>query len=167
MAMPRTTFRRAWSAAARTVGAAAGRHGFAEPDVILRWREVVGEALAAVCRPVKVTYGARRTGLGATLVVAAEGAHAPEVAHETPRIIDRVNRFYGYAAVSRVKVTQAAPAGFAEAPAPFAPEPSRVAVAREMAETLARPIADDDLRAALAALGTSILSGARPRGPRS
>jgi hypothetical protein len=82
------------------------RRGFAETRVLTDWPEVVGDALAPLCRPVKVTYAAG--GFGATLVVLAEGARAPEVEMLGPRIIERVNAFYGYRAVSRFKVVQTA-----------------------------------------------------------
>ena len=61
-----------------------------------------------------------RGRLGATLVVRVEGARATEVEHLGPRIIERVNQFYGYRAIDRLKVTQVTgsgggPAGFAMA----------------------------------------------------
>lgn len=145
---------------------AAARHGFAEPEVLLRWAEVVGERLAGLCSPVKVSYP-RGHGLGATLVVRSAPARAPEVEHLGPQIVERVNRLYGYRAVSRLKVTQsgAGAQGLAEAPSPFAgpqrnAEPSDEAVAR--AATLARGIRDDGLRAALTRMGAHVLS--RPPG---
>ncbi len=163
-------FRQAFSAVRRKVGQASGRHGFAEPDVLLKWREVVGPELAGTCRPVKVSYSAKRggSGLGATLVIATDSAHAPQVSHQSARIIERVNRFYGYAAVSRVKVTQeftrkAGAGGFAEPAAGFVPEARPDPVAREKAESLAASVRNEELRAALTALGERIYSGAAAR----
>jgi len=148
--------------ARKRLGEAAARHGFAEPEVLLRWTEVVGERLAGICEPVKVTYP-RGEGLGATLVVRAPGAHAPEVEHSGPQIAERVNQFYGYRAVARVKVVQTTgPApGLAEDPPPFAgpsapTEPAPGAEAR--AAELTRRIRDDGLRAALTRMGAHILS---------
>jgi len=166
-------FRQAGAEMRKRVGAAAAGHGFAEPEVLLRWAEVVGEHLAAVCTPVKVSYqGARE--LGATLVVRAPGARAPEVEHMAPRILERVNQFYGYRAVSRLKVTQAgggpAPAqpGFAEPAAGFAgpasaAQPDRAAEAR--AAELAKGIQHEELRAALTRMGAHLIardSGRKP-----
>ncbi|MFQ5567284.1 MAG: DUF721 domain-containing protein, partial [Paracoccaceae bacterium] len=113
-------FRSVGETARRRVGEAAAGHGFAEPEVLLRWLEVVGEHLAGLCSPVRVSYP-RSQRLGATLVVRAEGARATEVEHLGPRIIERVNQFYGYRAIDRLKVTQTSGgAGFAEEPARFA-----------------------------------------------
>ena len=162
--------------ARRALGEAAAGRGFAEPQVLTRWAEIVGERLAGLCRPVRVSY-ARERGLGATLVVHAEGARATEVEHLAPRIVERVNQFYGYRAVARVKLTQIAPAGpmttgvtppagFAE-PAPgFAPAPGSTApgpTEERRAAELARGIADEGLRAALTRMGAHVL--ARARGP--
>ena len=142
----------------------ASGHGFAEPEVLLRWAEVVGERLSGLCAPVKVTYP-RGQGLGATLVVRAPGARAPEVEHLGPQIAERVNQFYGYRAVARIKVVQtSAPApGFAESPPPFAglsdaapttPEPG----AEARAAALTSDIRSEALRAALTRMGAHVLS---------
>ena len=47
---------------------------------------------------------ARRAGGVLTLIV--EGAHAPMMQHVAPAIIERVNRFFGYPAVERVRFRQ-------------------------------------------------------------
>ena len=149
--------------ARRAVGEAAAGRGFAEPQVLTRWAEIVGEHLAGLCLPVKVAY-ARDRSLGATLVVHVEGARAPEVEHLAPRIVERVNQFYGYRAVSRIRLTQASPAhGFAEpAPAfrPSAPSTPGPDEERRAAE-LAAGIADESLRAALTRMGAHVLARGR------
>lgn len=150
---------------------AAARYGFAETDVLTRWPEVVGEALAGLCHPLKVSYG-RARALGATLIVQVEGARAPEVEMSAPRIIERVNGFYGYRAISRIRITQATglagrAAGFAEERTPFqgppaASDPAPAALKR--AAEIAAPVENPDLRAALTRLGAYVLSRApRPR----
>jgi hypothetical protein len=156
-------FRRAADRARPVLEQVAGKHGFAQADVLVRWAEIVGEALAPTCRPVKVRYGAKRD-LGATLVVQADGPRAPEVEHLGPRIIERVNQFYGYRAVSRLRIVQTAAAGFAEPAAAFAgPDLSPSPAETERAAELAAGVADDGLRAALTRLGANVLArGRRP-----
>jgi len=145
---------------------AAAGHGFSEPEVLLRWAEIVGDRLAGVCAPVKVSYS-RAQDLGATLLVRADGPRAIEVEHLAPRILERINQFYGYRAVHRLKVTQATGSpGFAEPAAPFAgPSSPHDAAPREpapgaeaRAAELARGIASPELRAALTRMGAHILS---------
>jgi len=152
--------------ARRRLGEVAAGHGFAEPQVLLRWAEVVGAHLAGLCEPVKVTYP-RGQGLGAALVVRAPGARAPEVEHLGPRIVERVNQFYGYRAITRIKVVQTtgpAPnfgSGLAEGQSPFlgtdAPNEPTPEAAAEAAE-LARAVRDEGLRAALTRMGAHVLS---------
>ncbi len=156
-------FRRPSETARAHLGNAAAAHGFAEPEVLLRWPEIVGESLAGLCTPVKVTYP-RDHGLAATLVVRAEGARAPEVAHLEPRIVERVNQFYGYRAIGRLKLTQTTgDSGFAEPAAPFTgpakgtiPEPGPEAVAT--AKRLTDGIQNPELRAALTRMGAHVLA---------
>lgn len=158
-------FRRAADRARPVLDKVAGRHGFAQPDVLVRWPEIVGDALAPTCRPVKVRYGSNRS-LGATLVVQAEGARAPEVEHLAPRIIERVNQFYGYRAVSRVRVVQTGAAGLAEPVATFSgPKHAPTAEEAERAAALAAGVEDGGLRDALTRLGANVLARGRRRIP--
>ena len=99
-------FIRAGSLAPGALKSAGAKRGFAELRLLTEWTAVVGEALSRVCRPVKVSYSRSGPGLGATLIVTAEGARAPEIEMEKARIIERVNAFYGYRAVSRLSIDQ-------------------------------------------------------------
>lgn len=165
-------FRRPADQARAELARAAATHGFAEPEVLLRWPEIVGEGLSGLCTPVKVTYP-RDHGLAATLVVRSAGARATEVEHMGPRIVERVNQFYGYRAVGRLKVVQtAAPAdsGFAEAPSPFtgpspAAEPSDTD--RADAARMTGDIRDPGLREALTRMGAYVLAKRDPKDHRT
>lgn len=154
-------FRHAGEYARRPLTGAAARHGFAETDVLTRWPEIAGEALAALCRPVKVSYRERR--MGATLVVEVEGSRAPEVEMSAPRILERVNAFYGYRAIGKLRVTQTAGRGlqgFAEGQAAFegraSAGPSAEALRR--AREMASDVHDPALRAALTRLSAYVLA---------
>lgn len=148
------------------VRAAGETRGFAIARLLTHWPEVVGDELAAMTRPVKVTYG--REGLGATLVLLVAAAHAPMVQMQERRIRDRVNAVYGYAAIARIHMTQTAPTGFAEGQADFThapkarteptPDPAILAQAHETAA----PIRDDALRLALEKLAQNILTRRKP-----
>ena len=129
--------------------------GFAVTRLLTRWAEIVGPEIAAMARPAKLSYG---RGFGATLTLVCGGAAAPLVQSQAPRIVEKVNACYGYAAVSRIRVTQTAPEGFAEPQATYTPPPRRdPELDRRAAETAAE-VADPELRAALQALARNILS---------
>jgi hypothetical protein len=101
--------------------------------------------------------------MGASLTLLTTGAMAPIVEMQKEALRERVNAVYGYAAISRILLTQTAASGFAEGQAQFmsappkAPPPPDPAIAAKAAETAA-PIRDEGLRAALEALAQNILT---------
>ncbi len=129
--------------------------GFAMTRLLTHWSEVVGEDLARVTRPVKVGYG--REGFGATLTLWAQGAMAPLVEMQKGRIRERVNAVYGYAAVSRVIVTQTDPVGLAEPAAAYVPPARQTLPPSPAAKAAAEGVTDPGLRAALAQLAANVM----------
>jgi hypothetical protein len=145
----------------RRIRALGEARGFAVSRLLTHWAEVVGEDIAAMALPVKVSYP--RDGMGATLTLLTTGPSAPLVQMQSPRIREKVNACYGYNAIARISVTQTAPTGFAEGqvafrpapkPASPVPDPERIAAAR----VLSQDVADATLRGALEALGEKVLS---------
>ena len=134
------------------------QRGFAMTKLLTHWAEIVGEDLAAITRPVKVGYG--REGMGATLSVLVQGASAPLVEMQKEKLRAAVNAVYGYAAISRITLTQTAAFGFAEGQAHFAPAPpAPKAPPQEIlaqAEADAAPIQDAGLRRALETLAQNV-----------
>ncbi|MEO0633376.1 MAG: DUF721 domain-containing protein [Pseudomonadota bacterium] len=139
---------------------ASAKRGFGESRLLTQWAEIAGPEIAAISRPVAVSYG--RGGLGATLTLLTKGAHAPMLEMQKQQLRDRVNSVYGHQAIKHIRITQTAATGFAEGQVDFdmaqtvkddsPPEPTPVA------KGLAAPVADDDLRLALERLGTHILN---------
>ncbi|MDB5664478.1 DUF721 domain-containing protein [Cypionkella sp.] len=136
------------------------QRGFAVARLLTHWTEIAGEDMARVTRPVKVGYG--REGMGASLTLLTTGPNAPIVEMQKEKLREKVNAIYGYAAISRILITQTAATGFAEGQAEFttkpieppAPDP---AILAEVARTAA-PIQNDDLRQALERLGQNVLN---------
>ena len=145
----------------RAVGEA---RGFAVSRLLTQWADIVGADVAQYTRPIKVGYG--RDGMGATLTLLTTAAQGPVVQMELPRIKDRVNACYGYAAISRITVTQTAPGGFAEGQAVFAPAPKveKRPDPRILADAalIADGVQDTTLRAALETLAQNVLSRRKP-----
>ncbi|MEQ9693024.1 DciA family protein [Shimia sp. SDUM112013] len=134
--------------------------GFAATRVLTHWAEIVGEDMAAVCKPVEVKYG--RQGLGATLTVLTTGAQAPMLEMQKDQLRARVNQVYGYNAIERLRITQTAATGFAEGQAVFAhkskPAPkTETPELRAEAAKLAEQAQDSELRAALERLSRNFL----------
>ena len=106
-------------AAGDLIGAIGGRSfrrfGFVQSSIVSRWAEIVGERYAKVSSPESIRFPSGKKAGGA-LTLLVEGAHAPLVQHLAPLIIERVNRFFGYAAIDRLIFRQGKPP--AEAPRP-------------------------------------------------
>ncbi|WP_282024026.1 DUF721 domain-containing protein [Limimaricola cinnabarinus] len=147
----------------RIRGASEAR-GFAVTRLLTHWAEIVGEDTARIAQPVKVGYG--RDGLGATLTLLTTGAQAPMLSMQAEAIRERVNACYGYRAISKVRITQTAPTGFAEGQAAFAPAPKPAPAqpdpqVRAQAAKTAEGVGDTELRLALEALAANVLSKRR------
>jgi hypothetical protein len=133
-------------------GAAFRRFGFVQSSVVSRWKEIVGDRYAGVSSPESIRFPAgKRSGGVLTLVV--EGAHAPMIQHVAPVIVERVNRFFGYAAVERVQFRQGMVKLARAKPRP-AP-PSLRPIPADLGDSL-REIADPELRLCLEALARGV-----------
>lgn len=135
--------------------------GFMNAEIVSRWDDVVGEDLARITRPAALKFPpGKRTD--ATLVVRAASATALELQHRAPQLIERVNVFFGYGAVTRLSIEQGPlPARPPHSPRPAAPDPAiRERVARKLdslsGKTGAAPDRDSGLRQALLRLGTKV-----------
>lgn len=80
--------------------------GFSNQDVIHRWSDIVGDSLAAVCTPIKLTFPKGSQGNGQLYVKVQNGAHALEVQFQEPVILERLATFYGYRIATRVVIMQ-------------------------------------------------------------
>jgi len=87
-------------------------------------------------------------------------AHAPLIQHVIPEIIERVNRFFGYNAVAKVKIRQGEvklpPVQRTTAP------PSLKPIPLELGESL-RDVGDPELREVLESLARSLEQSSRSR----
>ncbi|MFV0514645.1 MAG: DUF721 domain-containing protein [Jhaorihella sp.] len=154
-------FKRTDSVLGERIRRAGESRGFAVSRILTHWDEIAGPEIAAIARPVNIGYG--KGGFGATLTVLTTGAQAPMLEMQKEKLRERVNSVYGYNAISRVRITQTAPVGFAEGQAAFTPPAGKSAerpdpqVAAQAAQAANR-IENDDLRAALERLGRNVLS---------
>src|SRR5262245_18882681 len=90
---------------------------------------------------------------GATLVLRADGARALAVQYGARQIIERINAYFGYAAVAELRIVQA-PVGPVSGPMPSARRPAAQPLTHEVAG-----VADAGLRDALARLGAGVRAG--------
>ncbi len=135
-----------------------GKRGFAEGGLATDWSGIVGAELATRCRPGKLAFARAAERREGTLTLRVESPFATEVQHLAPQIMERINGYFGYPAVARLRLKQVA----------YRPGPDsrsgRTAPAPEITPELAarlETVEDPELRAALGRLGRALGPGAR------
>lgn len=144
------------------------KRGFAEGHILAHWPEIAGDMVSDYCAPERLIFPRQiREGRaprgGATLEIRVDGPIALEIKHLEPQIVERINSYYGYRAVTRLKLTQG--------PLPPRPRARRRSIrplgADQRAELLQslEPIAEPALKTALERLGERILGRTPQTGP--
>ncbi len=139
--------------------AAFARYGFAYGELLSQWAAIVGNSTAVVCKPERISWprqaGDSRQRQGGTLILRAVPGRTLELHYETPRLIERINAFYGYGAIAAIKVRQASvpTARAVEKPVPLLEPAQKATLDAELAG-----IDNDALRDALLRLGAGALS---------
>jgi len=88
-------------AATRAGTRAFRRYGFSRREIVARWPDIVGSALAECSLPERLTFP-RDDKHGGSLYIRVQGSMAIELQHFEPMVIDRINSYYGYRAVERL-----------------------------------------------------------------
>lgn len=137
------------------------RFGFVQSSVVTRWPEIVGETHARHCAPESIRFppGEKSEGI---LQLVVTPAHAPLIQHVAPEIMERVNRFFGYRAVARVKLRQGVvkPPSGNKPPRATVAAPSLKPIPMELGDSL-RDIGDPELRTVLESLARSLGEASR------
>ncbi len=136
--------------------AAFRRYGFIQSSVVSRWPEIVGERYAAVSLPESIRFP-RGEKEGGTLHLLVSGAHATLMQHITPEIVERVNRFFGYGAVSQVRFRQGTIDAEKDKEKRPALPPSLKPAPIELGDSL-RDIGDPELNRVLESLASAVAS---------
>jgi len=132
-----------------------GKHGFTHGAIATKWPDIVGENMARHTQPEKIVFS--RDGVtGGTLHLKTDsGAYATQLQHQEPQIIERINTFFGYKAVVRIKLIQGPLPHLKADPLGKPPRPLNAAEARDLAQAVAQ-VDDPEIKEALERLGSSI-----------
>lgn len=128
-----------------------GKRALAEASLISQWPSVVGQEFARACQPRRLIFPDRTSRREATLVLRVKPGEATRLAHLEPVLVERVNGFFGYRAVKRLKLEQGELRGPPEPPR-RPPQPTLDDSESEAAQQRIGRIEDADLRDALARL---------------
>ena len=129
------------------------RQGFTETSIVTEWRAIVGDTLAGETAPQRLVFP--RGGVaGATLHVRVTSSYATDLQHLAPLVIERINGYFGFAAVARIALTQGPPQE-TRREATGRPPPDRKA--RGWISRRVGGIRDRGLRRALSRFGQTVL----------
>ena len=95
------------------------KYGFSAASLLTDWAAIIGPDLAKYTAPerlkwprnVKIYADIDDEGEhgrpGATLIMRVDGAKALEIQYKTRQILDRINAYFGYAAIAQIRLLQA------------------------------------------------------------
>ena len=139
-------------------GASFRKFGFMQISIVSRWREIIGAKIADVTQPMMIRFpsGAKINGV---LHLGVSGAYAPMLQHIEPDILAVVNRFFGYSAVSRIRMVHGVIGGDEVLPIGFESEPEAMV---QSSDSSLREVEDDELRAILERMAAGLEASGLP-----
>ena len=81
-----------------------GKYGFLNGTLVEDWERIVGPDYANSISPEKITFPAGKRNHGTLLVKASSHSTSLIFQHIHSYVIDRINTYYGYKAVDKIKV---------------------------------------------------------------
>ena len=135
-------------------GKALGRRGLAFGSLLAEWPSIAGPRFAERTLPFRIVYPKGRRD-EAVLHLRVSSSVALDVQHLAPQLVERINGFFGYRAVARLKLIHAvrAPSGH------HAPRLRPLSAAEtEAIDSATRTIPDSDLGTALGAFGRALIA---------
>ncbi len=143
--------------------------GFAGGAVIADWASIVGDRLAAECAPESLRFPPKQRRGGTLTLRIANGGLALELQHLQAQLIERINSYFGNAAVARIRFVHgpiASSAARRETLRPTALRYSPNEVDAAGLQALLAKVDDPDLRSALESLGKAVFSASVPNSAR-
>ena len=127
-----------------------GRHGFVSGALVVDWAAIVGSAVATHTLPLRIKFPPKERGDGVLEIKVASSAFATELQHLEPLVIERINGYFGWNAVARLKLRHG-PLPKRQGARPPPPEPDPQAAAR--LDSVLSKVDDPRLREVLERLG--------------
>lgn len=130
------------------------RRGFADGAIVNDWEVIVGEQLSRHSVPERITYPRNMTTAGTLHLRIDNGGLGVALQHLQPQLIERINGYFGFQAITHIKITQGPlperPGAGWNRPAPLSAD-DKAAIARRL-----EGVKDADLGQALQALGQAV-----------
>lgn len=133
------------------------RRGFMAGRIVTDWPQIIGRPLDRVTMPLELKFPPGRRA-GGTLIVKVAGPFATEIQMLSHLVIERVNAYFGYGAVERLRIQQGPIPTPRARPHPVA-GPLPAAEEHRLGQLVAT-VPDADLAARLERLGRAVFSKA-------
>ena len=83
-----------------------GQKGIMQLEILGHWKEIVGDDLSAYSFPEKIEFRQGAKNGGIVHLIVPSGAFALELQHREKQIISKINVYFGYNAVSSIRIRQ-------------------------------------------------------------
>ena len=139
-----------------------GKKGFMEIDILTNWDKIVGKELADFSFPQKIDFKRDQKNNGILHLQVPSGAFALEIAHREKFILEKINAYFGYNAVSALKIVQNSALPLATPNEPIEKTVNKSNMLSEDEKNYIKSLAEDinnsELKEILIKLGQSIFS---------
>jgi hypothetical protein len=130
------------------------KRGFISATIIVDWSLIVGHEFQRFCQPEKLIFPHKQRSAGC-LYVRTTSSMAPEIAYLEPTILEKINCYFGYQAVSKIIIRQGPILTKERSPAKSAPLPPVEILEGVRAQVC--EIKNDALKESLMKLGTMVM----------
>jgi len=135
-----------------------GKKGLLFAKMLANWSDIAGGDIAAETMPLELKFAKKTDQKSqATLHLAVRSGYALEFSYQKPLLIERLNIFFGYAAIKDIKIIQQDNIRHNIKKPPPKTRPLTLQESRELDEMVAG-IQENDLQTALKNLGKAINS---------
>lgn len=83
-----------------------GKNGYMQIELLSNWEEIVGENLSCYVLPQKISFAKDERTNGTLFLLVFGGAFAMEIENKKLQILQKINAFFGYEALSKIKIMQ-------------------------------------------------------------
>ncbi len=137
-----------------------GKKGFVEVSILTNWDKIVGKELADFSVPQKIDFKREQKNNGILHLQVPSGAFALEIQHREKFILEKINAYFGYNAVSGLKIVQNATISLISDVSQIEEEPQNLLTEQEndYIQSLSQEIKSSKLKEILIKLGHCIFN---------
>lgn len=135
------------------------KRGFVQTRIIHDWSHIIGKALAQFSQPNKLSFQKDKRSGGMLYIEVYDSGMATQMAYLEPMIIEKIATYFGYKAVSKIKLIQkpSMRATAAKADTTTQQDKTLTDSQQQQLDQMLHTIDDDALRQMLASLGKHII----------